>query len=909
MQRIAISKISVLVLLVLLGVVAGMHCSKDLVTDSPEKQQNDQGIILAEVTSSPSVIGLGGAESRITAVLVDDQNNPVSNQLVHFHTTLGEISPAADSTDYSGKAYAILRSGAIAGVAQVTASYGQLEKTTTVLFDSSLTRDIVVTSTKEAILSNGIDSTQITAMVYDDNGKPAEGQVIVFRTTAGYFARRDIRTDQTGRARAVLVGFASSTDSLALVTVESQSLFKTVEISLKGVNLSLDANPTSLIANGTSTATVCALLKESSTNIAISGASVIFATDLGTIPNQATTDASGVASVELKSSRQVGLATVVARYGNTLLDTVQVEFIRSEPTYLTVTAEPTVLVADNQSQSKITAVVSDLNNNPVPDGTQVHFQIIHGSGSIETVKLTQNGIAISKLTSGVELDTAWVEVAVGSLRDTVTVRYVVGNAATITVKCDSVTLPADGITTTNVYATVRDKSGNPVADGTTVHFSSSIGNITTENTTTNGVAQAQFSSSITGVATIQASVGSIVGETTILLRPGKPNSINLSFSPRAVWVKDTGRNQTLTIKAEVVDSKNNPVIDGTYVKFSIYASPGGGECLSADDPVPTVNGIAQISFRSGTRSGPVRIQAEITDESGNPLTPPVRAISTEILIFAGPPYIEDITDVSTSHLAVGSAKKNIRGWDWVNNTTTVTVVVGDKYNNPVAEGTAVYFTMTAGLITTYTGYTDANGVASVTIHTGNPVPTIDRYYNTFYEPNFGTVIPGPIPDFEGGLVLNSQGNYGENDGVARVLAVTEGVDANGNPAKVWGVTNVVFSGAITTFKVIQPPVDTLYTGESTQIIFDIYDINGNPIVAGSTISASVSNGGALSWTSIETEDPGVTRYYLTLANNLDPGSGDTKIKKTTVFIKVDSENGNPSLEVSPSVVLIPAERE
>jgi len=57
MQRIAISKISVLVLLVLLGVVAGMHCSKDLVTDSPEKQQNDQGIILAEVTSDLQSFG------------------------------------------------------------------------------------------------------------------------------------------------------------------------------------------------------------------------------------------------------------------------------------------------------------------------------------------------------------------------------------------------------------------------------------------------------------------------------------------------------------------------------------------------------------------------------------------------------------------------------------------------------------------------------------------------------------------------------------------------------------------------------------------------------------------------------------------------------------------------------------
>ena len=53
----------------------------------------------------------------------------------------------------------------------------------------------------------------------------------------------------------------------------------------------------------------------------------------------------------------------------------------------------------------------------------------------------------------------------------------------------------------------------------------------------------------------------------------------------------------------------------------------------------------------------------------------------------------------------------------MNNLATVTAVVGDKFNNPVPAGTAVFFTTTGGVVTTYTGYTDEEGVVTVTLHT------------------------------------------------------------------------------------------------------------------------------------------------------------------------------------------------
>jgi len=363
-------------------------------------------------------------------------------------------------------------------------------------------------------------------------------------------------------------------------------------------------------------------------------------------------------------------------------------------------------------------------------------------------------------------------------------------------------------------------------------------------------------------------------------------------------VKDSGRNQTVTITAAVIDSKNNYVTDGTQVSFSIFQAPGGGEFLSNTSALPTLNGKVQVSLNSGVRSGTVRILAEVVDDTGIPVVPEVRAVTTEITIFAGPPFIENVNDRLTSHLSVGVNQQNVLGWGFVNNTTTVVAVVGDKFNNPVPAGTAVFFTTSGGVVSTHTGFTDDEGVATVTIHTAQPLPDVTRYYGTFRDPNenhgsfsLGTgVIPGPIPDFEASQVVNSLGSLVENDGVGRILATTEGVDPNGDPARAWAVTNIVFSGLITTFTV-QTSATVLLPGESAVIDFEIYDINGNPIVSGSEITISASAGN-LSWSSLSTSDPGVTAYQVVLTNNLDPSDPDAKEATTPVTISVLSENGN-----------------
>lgn len=885
-------------------------CTKNPPLDPNVPNSGGQFTFLASVQSNPAIVALGGS-AIVQALVLDQSNQPVVGREIEFSTTFGTLVPTTATTNDSGVATTIFTAPAQSGTALITGHYNSTQ-TQSVNIEVKDTTPQSVTLTPDAfsLLANGESFTELTSVWRNDNGELLKGIPVSFQSTSGTIVA-SATTDSFGVAKTTLTSVASRTDLIAQVTASANGLQASTQILFKGIEFFLNATPTRLTADGRSTSRIIAVLKEATSTIAISGASVTFGADLGTIPNSATTTASGVAAVDLTSSTKTGISTITAIYGQSLTDTVQVSISQSIPTFLNVSASPTMILADNQSSATITAVVSDQSNNPVPDGTQVNFAIISGTGTIESNKVTQNGIATSKLTSSTQPDTVTIAVQIGALSDTTTVYYIVGPPATITLTADSTSLPADGVTSTTVIANVFDVAGNPVIDGTRVDFTTNLGDITPNAQTVSGRAVAQFVSSVTGTATIQASAAGLSKIITIQLRPGPPNSVLLSFNPNNLGVKDSGRNQTVTITSDVIDSKNNPVVDGTFVKFSIFSSPGGGEFLSNSNPIPTLNGKAQVSLNSGVRSGSARIMAQVTDSLGVPIVPDVRAVSTEIIIFAGPPYIEDVNDASTSHLSVGVSPLNVFGWNIVNNTAKVTAVVGDKFNNPVPSGTAVFFTTTGGVISTYTGFTDDEGVVTVTLHTGQPYPDVPRFYNTQFvsfdpnenHPDFSlptAVIPGPIPDFEFSEVLNSVGDFVENDGVGRILAVTEGVDASGNSARAWSVTNIVFSGLITTFEVTTSDT-VLLPGESATIDFKIYDVNGNPIVAGSEITAS-SNGGALSWTSLTTSDPGGTRYQVILTNDLDPTDPNARAITTPVTISVNSQNGN-AVKSSPPIDL------
>jgi hypothetical protein len=113
-------------------------------------------------------------------------------------------------------------------------------------------------------------------------------------------------------------------------------------------------------------------------------------------------------------------------------------------------------------------------------------------------------------------------------------------------------------------ATVSDPFGAPVADGTTVTFSTSLGNISPVTATTiGGAATATLSSTISGVATVTAAVGSLSATALVTFTPGAPFTLTLTAVPATLPV---GNSSTLT--ATATDQFGNPVANGTTISFT-----------------------------------------------------------------------------------------------------------------------------------------------------------------------------------------------------------------------------------------------------------------------------------------------------------------------------------------------------
>jgi hypothetical protein len=856
-----------------------------------------QGVHLS-VGAQPTVIRADGqSTSQITALLKRAGNQvAISGATVTFGTDLGTISNQS-VTDDQGVARVTYVSATDTGTACIIARYGQTLADTVFVRCSTESHGIntlhQLTASPAVILANGMDQSKISVQVLDPQSRPVEGAVVAFFAGVGTMTINQAVSDADGIASVFLTSIAHRVDTTAEVKATLGTAILRTNVLMEGVNISLQASPETILADGQSVSHITAHLKRHSSQVAISGAEVYFGASLGSIPGRVTTDNQGIARADYVAGTDTGTAVITVHYGTGLDESVQVHLQETVPTYLDVTATPTSIPADGQSQATINATVTDANRNPVPDGTSVLFDILEGSGSIGHQRTTVDGVASSQLTSGTSPDTVHVVVSVGeTLRDTVSVVYTVGevNRIEITVNPDS--LPADGVTKSMVQAQVFDSQNNPV-QGITVNFSATLGDIIpSARTDAQGVAEVEYSSTAIGLATITAEAGGISRTITVKVYPGPPFAMTLSYSPHFIYVRECGKNQTVTVFADVRDEKNNPVKDGTYVTFSVYASPGQGDSLSTTAPKPTVNGVAQVSYTSGTRSGTSRIRAVVTDGNGVPITPEVSGISTEIVIYSGPPYIEDINDPASTHLTIVSNRLNIWAGE---DTTRVTALVGDRYNNPVQQGTAVYFTTSGGVITTQ-AYTDANGIAHATLIGGNPLPTIDRFYNYdgVQDPNLGTPIPGPLPDFENSQVINTEGNLGENDGIARVIAHVQGVDSLGNSARVWDRNAIVLSMPISHFEI--STTDTVLTpGQFATIAIELWDVNGNPVVGGSLLTAAYAPASAsaeLSWEEKETGDPGSCFYTVNLFNAINPMDPNARATYITVTISIQSVNGN-----------------
>jgi parallel beta-helix repeat protein len=190
------------------------------------------------------------------------------------------------------------------------------------------------------------------------------------------------------------------------------------------------------------------------------------------------------------------------------------------PAAITLTAVPTTAVVG--SNVLLTATVTISNGTPVADGTVVSFTTSLGN-LVPATATTVGGVATATLSSTVS-GVATVTATVGSLSTTIPVTFIPGAPFTLTLTAVPDTLSVDASST--LTATATDQYGNPVADGTTISFTTSLGTLSSGTANTSGGdAVVTLTSMTPGVATVTATVGSLSATALVTFTPGAPFTV------------------------------------------------------------------------------------------------------------------------------------------------------------------------------------------------------------------------------------------------------------------------------------------------------------------------------------------------------------------------------------------------
>lgn len=457
----------------------------DFWTVLPGKPQIVDSIRELRIFSSRSQLRADNSDfAVITVILSKDGNNPAVGETIKFSSNLGIIGSSA-VIDSAGRAQITLRSVPINGTCRVTATAvgRNLSASTEVLF-SGVALQLLPVKTDFKIGEDAV----IDAFLKDGSGNPIGGDAVNFTASgASALFSNDLNAytvtlNPLGQAQ---VRVRSATAGPVKVKALSLNTADSVTLRFSNNTLTLATDKSSLGIAGNDSVRITATYVDGNNN-AVVGTPIRFATTAGLITvATVNTDNNGRAVTYLKAATFSGMATVQATAAGGTAQT-QIAFNAGSAAKVTLEITPDN-IAVNGGLATLRAIVVDAQGNRI-SGQDVSFRILQGPGGGETivkpVSQAQSGVALSQLQAGTVPSTyrgVSVEVRVGTFADTSKLTLS-GPARTITIsrpEDDSITVPKGGNSNPstfafNVGAVVQDINGNPVADGTEIHFSAVV---------------------------------------------------------------------------------------------------------------------------------------------------------------------------------------------------------------------------------------------------------------------------------------------------------------------------------------------------------------------------------------------------------------------------------------------------
>ncbi|EOT4017040.1 Ig-like domain-containing protein, partial [Escherichia coli] len=689
-----------------------------VVVQAPTLSQKDSSVSLSTQTLS--------ADSHSTATLTfiahDAAGNPVIGLVLSTRHEGVQDIPLSDWKDNGDGSYTqILTTGAMSGTLTLMPQLNGVDAAKApavvniISVSSSRTHSSIKIDKDRYLSGNPIE---VTVELRDENDKPVKEQKQQLNTAVSIDnVKPGVTTDWKETADGVYKAtYTAYTKGSGLT---AKLLMQNWNEDLHTAGFIIDANPQSakiatlsasnngVLANENAANTVSVNVADEGSN-PINDHTVTFAVLSGSATsfnnqNTAKTDVNGLATIDLKSSKQED-NTVEVTLENGVKQTLIVSFVGDSSTaQVDLQKSKNEVVADGNDSATMTATVRDAKGNLLND-VKVTFNVNSAAAKLSQTEVnSHDGIATATLTSLKNGDyTVTASVSSGSQANQQVIFIGDQSNAALTLS-----VPPGEITVTDtapqqLTATLQDKNGNPLKDKE-ITFSVpndvasrfSISNGGKGMTDSNGVAIASLTGTLAGTHMITARLAnSNVSDTQPMTFVADKDRAVVVLQTSKAEIIGNGVDET-TLTATVKDPFDN-VVKNLSVVFR--TSPADTQ-LSLNARNTNENGIAEVTLK-GTVLGVYTAEATLPNGNRDTKIVNIAPDASNALVTLNIPAQQVVTNNSDS--------------------VQLTATVKDPSNHPLA-GITVNFTMPQDVAANFTlenngiAITQANGEAHVTL--------------------------------------------------------------------------------------------------------------------------------------------------------------------------------------------------
>ncbi|HBA7414331.1 TPA: inverse autotransporter adhesin-like protein YeeJ, partial [Escherichia coli] len=689
-----------------------------VVVQAPTLSQKDSSVSLSTQTLS--------ADSHSTATLTfiahDAAGNPVIGLVLSTrHEGVQDITLSDWKDNGDGSYTQVLTTGAMSGTLTLMPQLNGVDAAKApavvniISVSSSRTHSSIKIDKDRYLSGNPIE---VTVELRDENDKPVKEQKQQLNTAVSIDnVKPGVTTDWKETADGVYKAtYTAYTKGSGLT---AKLLMQNWNEDLHTAGFIIDANPQSakiatlsasnngVLANENAANTVSVNVADEGSN-PINDHTVTFAVLSGSATsfnnqNTAKTDVNGLATFDLKSSKQED-NTVEVTLENGVKQTLIVSFVGDSSTaQVDLQKSKNEVVADGNDSATMTATVRDAKGNLLND-VKVTFNVNSAEAKLSQTEVnSHDGIATATLTSLKNGDyTVTASVSSGS-QASQQVNFI-GDQSTAAL---TLSVPSGEITVTNtapqhMTATLQDKNGNPLKDKeitftvpNDVASRFSISNGGKGMTDSNGVAIASLTGTLAGTHMITARLAnSNVSDTQPMTFVADKDRAVVVLQTSKAEIIGNGVDET-TLTATVKDPFDN-VVKNLSVVFR--TSPADTQ-LSLNARNTNENGIAEVTLK-GTVLGVHTAEATLPNGNNDTKTVNIAPDASNAQVTLNIPAQQVVTNNSDS--------------------VQLTATVKDPSNHPVA-GITVTFTMPQDVAANFTlenngiAITQANGEAHVTL--------------------------------------------------------------------------------------------------------------------------------------------------------------------------------------------------